>query len=124
VSKLIIKMDAIWFKVLKKERGEFDEIDEHPANGLGTFHILCKGNHPRLRYFWENSLLVNWLPHHYNWHHYAHNDEQYKVVEKGIIKKRGKNYCNDLLILERSAPKLDANRLRDLIDFYTAYLKT
>lgn len=116
------KLDALWFKILKHERGEVDEIDGRPANGLGTFHILCKKNHPRLRYARENSLLVNWLPHHFNWHHYTHNDEQYQVVDRAIVKLRGKDYKLQLMAIEYTMPKHSKIYLQSLHEAFKAIL--
>jgi len=50
----IKRLDILWFNILKLRRGERDEINGRPSNGLGTFHILCKNNYPRLRYSEEN----------------------------------------------------------------------
>lgn len=117
------ELDRLWFQILKLERGETDQIDDRPGNALGTFHILCKGNHPRLRYCRENCLLVNWMPHHYNWHHYTSNDRQYQEVERGVISLRGENYVENLRATEFMMPKHNLTYLKGLKIVFKLQLK-
>ena len=104
-GRLVKELDRLFFRVLMAERGQRCEISDRPGKGLTPFHILCKSNYPRIRYSKENVLLVNWLPHHYNWHHYTSNDWQFKDVERAVKKLRGEDYQDRLLKLNATMPK-------------------
>lgn len=111
-KKLDEKIKDLLRQILIIERGDRDELTGRPGNGLGLFHILLEGTHPRLKFYKRNLLLVNWFPYHYLWHH------DYKrakgEVEPKIIALRGKDYEQDLLIAERVQPRLTMFYLRNL----------
>lgn len=91
-KKLREDIGKIHLEILKIRRGEFDEIDGRPANGLGRFHILEISTNPKLEFVDENILLVNWLPHHFNWHHYGEGSPRNDLTLKRIKELRGEDY--------------------------------
>ena len=105
---LIIKCEDLMRASLIKERGNFCQLSGRPANGLGLFHILPKGEYPRVRLHPYNLLLVNWLPYHYWWHHDCYKKE---MIEELIRKAIGKNYLTELKTINATAPKMDMFRL-------------
>ena len=86
------------------------------TTGLGLFHILGKGAHPRIRLHEDNMLIACWLPCHHNFHHdpYFARD----VIFPKIAELCGKNWEQDLLDLERTEPKLSLQRIKDIYDEY------
>lgn len=84
------------------------------AGGLGLFHILGKGSHPRIRLHEDNLLIACWLPCHYTWHHdpYYARDVMFPKIEKLV----GKDWETKLLFLERSAPKLSLTRIKEIYE--------
>ena len=82
--------------------------------GLGLFHILSKGAHPRIRLHEDNLLIVCWLPCHYKFHHDAFWSRD--VAFPKIAKLCGENWEQDLLDLERTAPKLGMVQLREKLE--------
>lgn len=107
-SKLISRCDKLLLEVLKIERGNKCEIHNKPCAGLGRFHILPVGKYPRLRYSKENVLLAGWFCSHYKWHH---SYEDAKEIEKKIIRMKGENYRDKLLILDAGSKKLSMFQL-------------
>jgi hypothetical protein len=87
-----------------------------PANGLGRFHILSTGSHPKLRYVDDNVLLVNWLPWHYGHHHWGLTDPRCKTILNKIVQLRGENWREKLLEHERYIGRMDMLYLRCLIE--------
>ena len=84
------------------------------TQGLGLFHILSKGAHPRLRLHEDNLLIVCWLPCHSQFHHdpfFARDTIFPKIVE--IM---GEDWEQYLLDLERSLPKLGIIQLREKLE--------
>ena len=114
-GRLRAEIGKLQFDYLVRKRGAICELSNQPANGLGRFHILSVGAHPRLEFCEENILLVNWLPHHYNWHH---SFEKAKEIEKLIMKLRGINYKYRLYALERLQQKQSMFYLRTLKTFF------
>ena len=103
-KKLRDKINALQFDILKIERGEKDELTGRPANGLGRFHILPVGEHPRLEFCPLNILLVNWMPYHFWWHHYGRKSKKNDWTENRIKEIKGVDYEERLLIIEKSMP--------------------
>ena len=111
-GKLVAEIDHLFLRILKKERGEKDEIDGRPANGLGMFHILPKGRYPRLRWARQNVLLVNWFPYHFSYHHDNPGHPVYDFVVRRICELRGKDWRKGLLMLEKQMPRQTMSWLR------------
>ncbi len=99
-------------EVLKIKRGAKDEIDGRPANGLGRFHILEVSTNPRLEFVDENILLVNWLPSHFNWHHYGEGSPKNIKTLQRIKELRGDDYRNKLEYIEKFMEKHDELYIR------------
>ena len=110
-GRLRAEVGKLQFDYLVRKRGAICELSNQPANGLGRFHILSVGAHPRLEFCEENILLVNWFPHHYAWHH---SYEKAKEIEKLIMKVRGPSYKDRLYVLEKLQQKISMFYLRTL----------
>ena len=106
-KKLREAIGKIHFEILKIRRGGFDEIDGRPANGLGRFHILEISTNPRLEFVDDNVLLVNWLPHHFNYHHYGPASKRNELTMNRIVELRGPDWRDKLLERERYIGKMD-----------------
>lgn len=105
-GKLIHECDALLSKILRAKH-KVCQICSNPQCGqLGVFHILDKGQYPKLRYCRENLLIVGWLPCHYIWHHGGRSDERTIKIEDKIKKLRGDDYINRLKVLNTIAPKI------------------
>ena len=115
-KKLREEIGRLQYQQLLKERGDRCELSGKPANGLGRFHILAVGSHPRLEFHSENVLLVNWLPLHFWWHHDIIKAK--RIVEPLIIELKGKDYREKLLMIEVIQPRLTTTYLRTLLMAY------
>lgn len=115
-GKLRKEIGKIHFELLKRKRGELDELTDGPANGLGRFHILEVSTNPRLEFVDENVLLVNWLPHHFNWHHYGEGSPRNAFTLQRIKDLRGENYREKLLEREKYVGRMDELYLRALLE--------
>lgn len=104
-GKLIDKTLTLIREILIIERGPYDELNSKPAKGLGLFHILGKGSHPRLTIYKPNLILVNWMPLHF-WHHHDPEKDK-KFVEPLLIKRLGEHYRDELLAAEACQPILN-----------------
>lgn len=111
-KKLRDEIGKLHFDYLVRKRGNRCEISKRPPNGLGRFHILSVGAHPKLEFVDENVLLVNWLPYHYWWHHDI--EKARKFVEPVVIKLRGVDYRERLLAIEKIQSKHSIFYLRTL----------
>jgi len=82
--------------------------------GLGLFHILSKGAHPRIRLHEDNLLIACWFPCHHQFHHspYIARD----VIFPKIAEICGEDWEEYLLELERSLPKLGLIQLREKLE--------
>ncbi len=98
-------------RILIVKRSARDEISGRPPKVLGLFHILAISTNPRLQLLEQNVLLVNWLPHHYNWHHYGPKSPRTRFIEERIMRLRGEDYRDRLLIIEKMAPKMTLDYL-------------
>lgn len=97
-------------EILKIERGNRDEFTGLPGRKLGLFHIMLQSSHPRLKFCRQNMILTEWMPYHYWYHH--DNKKTKRIVIPLIIKLRGVNYEQDLLIQEAMQPKQSIHWLR------------
>lgn len=87
---------------------------------LGLFHVLPKGAHPRLRLHEDNMILAGWFCCHFPFHH-----DFYKARDLIIPRLKallGENYEETLLEIEKTAPKLDEIRIKELIEYYKGLL--
>ena len=124
-GKLIKKIDDLIRAELKRDRGDRCEICFRTSDNLpyplSTFHILPKGNYPRIRFHKENLLLACWSPQYYIgfchniWHH---NPFKRDKIEKRIIELRGPDYEDRLKVLNATAPKITATYLKMLYEAY------
>lgn len=111
VSKLKKNLDSLFFQILKKERGCRCQLCGRREN-VGTFHILPKGSHPRLRYARDNVILACWMPCHHTWHHDIY---KAKAIEKKIMMLLGEDYEERLLKLEVTMPRHSSTYLEVLL---------
>lgn len=88
---------------LFRERGNKCEICGRKANNIGLFHILRKGQYPRLRFNKFNILLACWHPCHSVWHHDYFNAPK---IEQRIKELRGADYKEKLLVMDKTASRL------------------
>lgn len=93
------EIGALHLAYLIKKRGNRCQLSGKPANGLGRFHILSVGAHPRMEFLDQNIFLVNWKPLHFWWHHDFVKAK--RNVEPLIIQLIGKDYRQKLLVLEK-----------------------
>ena len=80
--------------------------------GLGLFHVLSVGSHPRLRLHEDNLLIAGWYCCHYKWHHdpfFARD-----IMFPKLVKLLGKRWEEDLWELERTMPKLNLIRIKEI----------
>lgn len=119
-GRLRAEVGKLQFDYLVRKRGARCELSGRPPKALGRFHILSVGAHPKLEFCDENVLLVNWLPHHYHWHH---SYEKAKEIEKLIIKVSGENYKDRLYVLEKLQQKISMFYLKNLKFWYERELK-
>jgi len=91
-GKLVKRVDALLFTLIKRERGERCQLCGRTTN-LTPFHILPKGTYPKLRFNCRNILIACWFPCHNDWHS---NYYKAKNIEKKIIKLLGEDYEVDL----------------------------
>ena len=106
-GRLRKEIGRIHLEILKRDRGDVCEISGRPVNGLGRFHILEVSTNPRLEFVDENVLLVNWLPHHFNWHHYGEGSPRNALTLKRIKELRGDDYREKLKERERYCGTMD-----------------
>ena len=82
--------------------------------GLGLFHILSKGAHPRIRLHEDNLLIVCWLPCHHRFHHDPFWSRDFAFPK--IAEICGDDWEQHLLELEMTSPKLGIMQLRDTLE--------
>lgn len=85
---------------------------------LGLFHVLGKGAHPRLRLHGDNILISCWFPCHHNFHHNPYYARD--IIFPKIAKLLGDDWEERLLELERTEPKLNLQRIKELYEEYKA----
>jgi hypothetical protein len=102
-GKMLTKCDNLMKHILRHERKHYCQLCGKPNKAVGTFHILPKSTHPRLRYIKQNLLLTCWGC-HYKWH-----SNYYKAQHlEGIIKKiLGDDYKERLEIVNKTIGKQD-----------------
>ena len=102
-KKLRDELGNLHLQILKKERDNYDtcEICGNKTR-LCRFHIISVGECLRLEFHEYNILLTCWHPCHFNWHHDYYKG---KEIEKEIMRLRGENYRDKLLILDRTQPR-------------------
>lgn len=100
-GNIINKCRTLFFKILLYERKRKCEICGSTYN-LGTFHILPTGTYPKLRFRFENVLLVCWWNCHNPWHS---SPTKKKFIEKKIALIKGANYEQELKELDAKLPK-------------------
>ena len=123
-QKQIKKVEALFRKLLKQERGAVCEIcGRHEQNlpyALSLFHILRKGVYPKLRFHRQNVLLVCWTPHynkhycHDAWHLCNKDEPEYRRVREKLQKLRGEAFEDDLKIIDKISQKLSMMSLKHL----------
>ena len=121
-GKLIAKADSLLFQLLKLKREAKCEISGR-TEGVGTFHILDKATFPRIRHHEMNLLLVAWLPHHHNWHHYPESHLRNHRTREGIIRLRGADYEDKLKALNVIAPRTTDFQLELIVEGIKQELK-
>ena len=84
------------------------------AGGLGLFHILNVGSHPRIQLHEENLLIAGW----YCCHHKFHHDPYFArdIIFPKIDKICGKGWEERLSELNKTAPKLNLIRIKERYD--------
>jgi len=118
-GKIVKELDSLLFQILCKERGKMCELCGRTI-GVGTFHILPKGSHPKLRYAQINCLLACWLPCHQSWH------KDYfkaKAIDKKIRQIVGQDYEEKLIKIEVMQPRHDMTYLKTLLHAFKEILK-
>ncbi len=82
------------------------------TTGLGLFHVLSKGAHPRIRLHEDNLLISCWFPCHHDFHHnpFFARDVIFPKIEHLL----GKDWEQNLLELERTMPKLSLTRIKEI----------
>lgn len=101
---------------LKKERGSICQIcGRERCRPVGLFHILPKGNYPKLRFYEGNLLLVGWFTCHKNWHT---NYFKAKAMESRIMELVGRDFEEHLKIIDKTVPKLTMTYLQNLLLAY------
>lgn len=109
-SVLIRDCDALMFQLLKMKRGKVCEVCGK-KEGLGTFHIMSKATHPRIRYSEDNLLLICFFPCHHLWHS---DPIRARAIYKRIEEIRGKDFDARLRALNAISPPLDTFKLEQI----------
>ena len=109
-GSLIRKIERLLLQDLIKERGKVCEICRENKE-VALFHIIPKSTHPRLRFYYDNLLLVCWNNCHFDWHN---NPEKKKLIDERLKRLRGKDYVDKLRQTEVSLPKLTPVYLKEL----------
>lgn len=122
-GKLMSDCDKLLSRIIRYERGGICEVHNRVCKGIGASHILSKASHPKLRYVRKNILLACWFGAHY-YHHHDPDDIRAIRYKEAVIRKLGKDYKRDLLILEKIQPKLTTFRLSLLKVAFMEELKT
>ena len=110
-TKLIESMERILYDILVYERGERCEICGGTYN-LGLFHILPKGEYPRIRFYKQNLLIAGWYCCHFHWHHNFYTGRD-RIIPR-IKELRGENFEEELRALDITATPLTDTYLRAL----------
>ena len=112
-AKLIEKCEAI---IREKKFKLFGRKCQFCGNtsGLGLFHILSKGTHPRIRLLEDNLLISCWFRCHHDFHHNPYFARD--VIFPKIRKICGDDYEVNLLEAEAMAPKLNMVRLEEIYE--------
>ena len=79
---------------------------------------MSVGAHPKLEFVDSNVILVNWMPHHFAWHHYGPKDRRTQYVIRRIEELWGETWEEmekHLLIVEKTMQRHDEFYLRMLI---------
>lgn len=82
--------------------------------GLGLFHILGKGSHPRIRLHEDNILIAGWFCCHFRWHHDPYFARNYIFPKINAI--CGEGWEDYLLQLNRTEPKLGLMRIKEIYE--------
>ena len=96
LGKLKAEADKLFFQVLIKERGAKCEFCGRNTT-LGTFHIMHKSTHPRIRFLKTNAIIACWHPCHHNWHHNYFLAREMELRIKELVKKSGYVFSNRFL---------------------------
>lgn len=112
-KKLIDELEELIFEELLEERGKRCQLCGNNKQ-LGLFHILPKGEYPRIRLHKDNLLIAGWFCCHLPWHH------DYYVARDRIVPKLkellGDDYEERLKRLDASLPKLTEVELKRMLD--------
>lgn len=119
---LIKKLDYLIFKYMKLKKGNICEIHQKTCPNIGPMHILTKQAHPKLRFSEFNIILAGWYCSHY-WTHHDQRNPKAIYATKRIEELRGKNYVEQLYIIEKSIPKLSVVYLSCLVEAYKILIK-
>ncbi len=119
-GKLMSDCDDLLSKIVRKERGGICEVHNRKCPRLGVSHILPKGRHERLRFYRQNLIVCGWWCSHQPSHHSSINpksggfDHRAVEYEQAIASKLGVDYKNQLLIAEKTQPRLKTFYLKTL----------
>ena len=114
-QKIIKQIDNLLLVKLKQERGDICEIHNKKCSRIGKMHILSKGKYPRIRFNSFNIILAGWFCSHF-WTHHDSEDARAIFTKKRIIELRGKDYKEQLLILDKTSPKLTMCYLKTYLE--------
>lgn len=107
-------------EIMKLERGEKCEICGKATKDLGVFHIMPVGQYKRIRFYFQNTLLVCWFPCHNDWHH---NIFKAREIYKKIQELRGENFEEELKTINKIAPKISIFQIQSTHQALTIYLE-
>ncbi len=109
-------------EIMKIERGDRCQIcgADGRIKPVGVFHILPVGGYQRLQFRFENVLLSCWFPCHYNWHH---DFEKAVRVKERIVAIKGENYKYDLMLMERTIPRMTSFYMDQIFFAYQKMLE-
>jgi len=86
---------------------------------LQLFHILRRQKYPRIILLRQNILLTCGTPYmnnptfcHDAWHKCSHDEYEYQKVLEGIIRARGENYKDALLLADKTHEKITMGYLQ------------
>jgi hypothetical protein len=112
-GKIIKEVDDLFRAYLKRKHGSVCYFCGREQYNISAFHILPKGEYPRLRFSEHNVLLACWSPQYYikcchNVFHNALKDNpKYQRIEAKIREHVGcEDYTTYLKSLEKAMPKL------------------
>lgn len=125
-KKIIDKVKAEMKRILRLQYGNrcffCDKPNSYFRYDLSLFHILPVGSHPRLECVIENTLLACWSKEYY--YKTCHNvweqrQQPYRDrMEEQLLSYFGKDYKDNLLIVDKVNPPLNRTRAEVYLEYY------